>query len=87
MGQPFSDGAFMSTSADKSVASKFGSNAQYVCEFTIKGKSGVLIENLSDAKAESEILFNKNTHFEIQKISVKEKGITGKMQITLVEIW
>jgi hypothetical protein len=85
-GEYFTDKAFMSSSYDKSIATKFG-GSQYTVEMSIKGKNGVLIEGLSDAKAEKEIIFGKSSKFEIKDIKIKEKvGIYGKILLSLIEI-
>jgi hypothetical protein len=86
-GNSFTDKAFMSTSYDKITAEDFGNNAQYQVEMIIKGKSGVLIEDFSDAKKEKEILFGRDSNFKIESIKTTEKkGITGKIKMTLIEL-
>ena len=86
-GDPFTDKEFMSTSYEKSTATAFGNNAQYQVEMIIKGKSGVLIEDFSDAKKEKEILFGRGTNFKVESIKTTEKkGITGKIKMVLIEL-
>ena len=86
-GDIFTDEAFMSTSYDKVIASKFGTHTLYSVEMTIKGKSGVLIEGFSDAKREKEILFGKGSSFKVSSVKLTEKkGISGKILLSLVEI-
>ena len=54
---------------------------------TIKGKSGVLIENLSDDKTEKEILFRRGCNFQVESIKTTGKsGIYGKIFVTLSEL-
>lgn len=86
-GGKFTDSAFMSTSYDKTTATAFENNAQYQVEMIIKGKSGVLIEDFSDAKKEKEILFGREKAFRIESIKTTEKkGISGKIKMTLIEL-
>jgi hypothetical protein len=60
---------------------------RFLVEMIIKGKSGVLIEDFSDAKKEKEILFGRNSKFGIESIKTTEKkGITGKIKMTLIEL-
>lgn len=76
----------MSTSYDKNVISNFSGSGQYQIEMTIKGKNGVLIETLSDAKVEKEILFGRSSQFKVDSIRVKEKGFLGKIFVSLSEL-
>jgi len=76
----------MSTTRDKNTISKFMGSEAYQVEMHIKGKKGVLIETLSDARSEKEILFQKESNFKINKIKVKKNKFTGKIIIELVEI-
>ena len=86
-GEYFTDNAFMSTSYDKSITTIFSGSSQYQVEMTIKGKTGVLIEDLSDAKREKEILFGRGSRFKIESIKTEgKKGKYGKIFVTLSEL-
>lgn len=84
-GSKFIDQGFLSTSQSKGVATAFQGSAKYQVEMTIRGKNGVLVEALSDAKAEKEILFSRGSLFNVQQIKVVEKGGIGKINMVLVE--
>lgn len=85
-GDPYSDKAFISTTYDRKVVKDFSSSSQYQVELTIKGKNGVLIENLSVAKREKEILFGRGSKFKVEAIKVTESPTTGKILLSLVEL-
>jgi hypothetical protein len=84
----FADSGFMSTSYDKEQALKFGTSDRVKCIVEIKGKNGVLIETLSDAKKEKEILFNKESEMIIKDFKIKrdKKGIFTEIFVSLIEI-
>lgn len=86
-GDIYSDKGFVSTSYDNQAVKDFLGSGQWQVEMTIKGKSGVLIESLSQKKAEKEILFGQQSNFKIESIKIKEKaGIYGKIFVTLREM-
>ncbi len=86
-GSVFTDNAFMSTTYDKAVAENFSGSANYQVSMVIEGKNGVLIQNLSDAKKEKEILFGRGSKYKVTAIkSSGKKGLYGKILVNLKEI-
>ena len=86
-GSIFNDKGFISTTLDKNQALKFGTTDRVKCLITIEGKNGVSISNLSDAKNEREVLFNKSTKMIVKdyKIKTDKNGIFTDIFVTLSE--
>ncbi len=61
----FKDPAFLSTSMDFTVAKEFAAVDGYV--FVIRGKNGAIIQNISEAKFEKEVLYPAGTGFVITR--------------------
>lgn len=81
-GETLSFATFLSTSRNQAIAEKFGN-----VQFTITGKSGRDIANLSDAPAEQEVLFPAGSSFIIKAVkATKVAGRVFRVFITLSEI-
>ena len=59
--------SFTSTSVNKEIAEYFGDNTHSIM-FEIKSNNGVYLNGTSAFPTEKEVLFNKNSNFEIQSI-------------------
>ncbi|MBF0234985.1 MAG: hypothetical protein HQK65_18405 [Desulfamplus sp.] len=68
------------------VMMDFLGKERYQVEMYIKGKNGVLIDMLSDARREKEVLFNRGHEFIIEKIKVKKSKFAGKIIMEIKEI-
>lgn len=76
-GKLFIDKAFLSSSINKGSVSRF-MEGEYKILFTIEGKNGVLLKEISNIPEDMEILFNKNSKFiikSIKNINTNEKNI------------
>lgn len=81
-GETLSFATFLSTSKSQAIAEKFGN-----VQFTITGKSGRDIANLSDAPAEQEVLFPAGATFVIKAVkATKVAGRVFKIFVTISEI-
>ena len=89
IGNIFTDKGFMSTSYDKKVAASFtnpdlADNTRVL--FQIQSKNGVMIDKLSKFEDEKEVLFNRNSKFEVISQTSKEKNNVRNLIITLKEL-
>lgn len=79
------DKGFMSTSADSKIGGFFADTDKslFRAEFSVKGRSGVLIENFSLGDHEKEVLFNKGSKFKVE--SIKHTS-DNSIEVNLTEI-
>ena len=75
----------MSTSADSKIGGFFADTDKslFRAEFSVKGRSGVLIENFSLGDHEKEVLFNKGSKFKVE--SIKHTS-DNSIEVNLTEI-
>lgn len=85
-GDPYTDDGFMSTTYDRNVARTFTNLEAFKVTLTIKGKNGVYIEHLSDAKKEKEILFGRGSKFKVISIKKSVKDQYGNAEIEIQEL-
>ena len=86
-GNIFTDKGFMSTSFGKDIALSFSeyNNDQRIL-FKIESLTGVPIENISKFADEREVLFNKQSIFEIVKTEKRKEFDVDFIEVTLKEI-